>query len=164
MKTLTMLFALMVASTSVMAGPHHRDRGHHVDYAKVISATPIYEWRTERGRRHYSRYDDRHDSAAAPVLGAIIGGSIGNAVGNNRSSKKVGAVAGAVLGAAIATDIQRRDRDDDYYEARHHRDHRYRVIVGYDVRYRYHGRTYYTRTNYDPGRRIKVHVDVRPVR
>ncbi|HEX4895820.1 MAG TPA: hypothetical protein VFV11_05760 [Solimonas sp.] len=34
-------------------------------------------------------------------------------------------------------------------------------ILGYDVIYRYHGRTYRTRMPYDPGDRIPVRVDVR---
>jgi len=32
------------------------------------------------------------------------------------------------------------------------------------VAYRYNGRTYWTRTDYHPGDRIEVQVDVNPVR
>ena len=90
------------------------------------------------------------------MLGAIIGGGIGNAVGNNKSSKRVG--------AAIASDLQKNSYagrchepycDDDYHHER-------RVIVGYDVKYRYHGKTCYTHMKHKSGRRIKVIVDVRP--
>ena len=32
-------------------------------------------------------------------------------------------------------------------------------MIGYDVTYRYDGRTYRTRTPYDPGERLRVRVD-----
>ena len=35
-------------------------------------------------------------------------------------------------------------------------------VVGYDVAYRYNGRTYETRTDYDPGPSLRVRVDVAP--
>ena len=36
------------------------------------------------------------------------------------------------------------------------------VVQGYDVRYRYQGREYMTRTSTDPGNRIRVDVNVLP--
>ena len=44
---------------------------------------------------------------------------------------------------------------------RHRREQR---IDGYDVVYKYKGQRYSTRMPYDPGRRIKVRVDIRPAR
>jgi uncharacterized protein YcfJ len=35
-------------------------------------------------------------------------------------------------------------------------------VSAYDVTYQYGGRNYTTRTNYNPGNRIRVRVDVRP--
>ena len=35
-------------------------------------------------------------------------------------------------------------------------------VAGYDVTYEYAGRQFTTRTNYHPGDRIRVRVDVRP--
>ena len=35
-------------------------------------------------------------------------------------------------------------------------------VSAYDVTYEYGGRNYTTRTNYNPGNRIRVRVDVRP--
>ena len=35
-------------------------------------------------------------------------------------------------------------------------------IEGYDVVYRYNGQKYATRMPYDPGKKIKVRVDIRP--
>ena len=45
------------------------------------------------------------------------------------------------------------------------RDYRYETALdGYDVTYRYNGRIFQTRWPHDPGTRIPVDVDVRPVR
>ncbi|MCV6606079.1 MAG: glycine zipper 2TM domain-containing protein, partial [Porticoccaceae bacterium] len=155
---------------SAMAGGHrdyhddrHHYRGNHVDYARVISVKPIYEKR----RNYHSdyRYDDSYDyrhrgSSTKPLVGAIIGGGLGHALGNHKKSKRVGAAVGAVLGAAIASDSRKKHRRHNYHDSRHY-DY-YKEIVGYKVKYRYNGRIYKTRTKYDPGRRIKVVVDVRP--
>ena len=35
-------------------------------------------------------------------------------------------------------------------------------VVGYRVRYRYHGHDYVTEMPYDPGPRLPVHIDVEP--
>ena len=35
-------------------------------------------------------------------------------------------------------------------------------VSGYDVTYEYGNRTYHTRTDYHPGDRIRIRVDVRP--
>ena len=35
-------------------------------------------------------------------------------------------------------------------------------VDGYDVTYEYAGRMYHTRSDYNPGDRIRVRVDVRP--
>jgi hypothetical protein len=37
------------------------------------------------------------------------------------------------------------------------------ATVGFDVRYEYHGREFFTRMPYDPGRNLRVRVDVQPV-
>ena len=40
--------------------------------------------------------------------------------------------------------------------------HEEQRIDGYDVIYAYHGRKYATTTPYDPGKKIKVRIDIRP--
>lgn len=153
------------------------------DYARVIGVEPIIdvverpvtrdECRQERVT--YREPARRHSRDRAPaVLGGIIGGVLGNQVGSG-SGRDAATVAGAALGYSLARDSQRRDggyyraeREYTRYEPRcttrteYRRDER---ITGYDVTYRYHGRTYHTVTDYDPGDRIRVEVDVdvRPV-
>jgi uncharacterized protein YcfJ len=56
--------------------------------------------------------------------------------------------------------------DRDVYQDRNGRDEggyqvRDEELAGYDVTYEYANRTYHTRTNYHPGDRIRVRVDVR---
>ena len=173
LKSALVIVALVTLSGSAMAGGHrdyhgkhydkHHYNGNHTDYARVISVKPIYE--TRRSYHSDYRYDDGYDyydrgSSKKPLIGAIIGGGVGHALGNHKKSKRVGAAVGAVLGAAIASDASKKHRHHRYHDRGHYDYHK--EIVGYKVKYRYNGRTYKTRTKYDPGRRIKVVVDVRP--
>ncbi len=153
--------------------------GGSLDRARVIGSEPIYRTvsytvprqqcslveEPVRSRPHYQ-------SLTGPILGAIIGGAIGNAVGHGKTNKKVGTAVGAVLGGTIGRDIQHR-RSDRYrphearwetrevcetvYETREREE-----IDGYRVTYRYAGQTYQTRLAHDPGRYLRVRVQVTP--
>jgi uncharacterized protein YcfJ len=145
----------------------------YVDTAEVIQAEPLYQavqvarpvnecW-TQRvaqgnpGRRVY----------AGPVVGGILGGLLGNQLirGHGRIPMTV---AGTLIGAAIGQEVGaasrrppamasvRRCRTVNRYEPR-------QQLVGYRVDYRYEGQTFTTRTRGNPGRFIRVRVDVDPV-
>jgi uncharacterized protein YcfJ len=43
-----------------------------------------------------------------------------------------------------------------------YRDHQEKRVDGYDVVYRYHGQKYATRMPRDPGRKIRIRIDIRP--
>lgn len=178
---LTALIATTAIATSLAATTHagkYDNRQSHRDYAKVVEVEPIYKTITHRVPvqscwvetvqepvRHSAR------TATPALLGALIGGALGNELGHKKSNKRVGAAAGAILGASIGNDIGRRHSghtetytydqevcDTDYsteYEEK---------LVGYDVSYQYHGRTYSTRMNEHPGKKIPVAVDIRPIR
>lgn len=183
-------FVFAAVAGNAVAGPrdrHHYDEyGAAYDWAKVVDVAPIIGessrpvhreqcW-DEPVRERYV-YDDyrRPRGSAGPVLGAIVGGVVGNQFGSG-SGKVAMTAAGAALGHAIARDSQR--YDDRYAYSRHPgyervtyaercrtvtdyvRDER---VMGYDVTYRYHGQTYRTRTDYHPGDRIRVRVDVTPM-
>jgi uncharacterized protein YcfJ len=135
----------------------------------------------------YDRGDDRYyrdgRGSVAATNGAIVGGLIGGAVGNQvgrGDGRRIATVAGALIGAAIGHDVGRQreadrngrygDYDDRYYDrgrevercrVRHEQRFEER-IDGYRVTYEYHGREYTTRMNYDPGRQVRVRVDVFP--
>ncbi|WP_207062697.1 glycine zipper 2TM domain-containing protein [Motiliproteus sp. SC1-56] len=177
-------------SSSVLAD--HRgdrfDRGHgkphrggQTDYARVVDVEPITETLTHRIPRETCwneqvRYEEPvggRDSATPVILGGIIGAAIGSSLGNNhhKSNRTIKTVALGALGASIGNDIARRShpgatrvdyRTEEHCEVSYDTQYEER-IRGYDVTYKYRGETYRTRMDYDPGKRIKVNVKVRPV-
>lgn len=169
------LSGLLISACSLTTFAGHRDdygysnrndvsTGQFYDYARVTSATPIYETiehRVPRQCRHRTVRDDRRQSATPAILGAIIGAAIGNELGHNKSNKRVGAVAGGILGGSIGSDIAKGghkghhcNQYDVEYEER---------VVGYDVDYRYRGNTYSTTTAQHPGKRIQLKLFFEPV-
>lgn len=152
------------------------DRGH-IDYARVVDARPVYEQVAESTPYRecwnepvrYERPARSRSSATGTILGTMIGAAVGHNVARSKDGQKVGRIAGAVLGASIGHDVSGRSRgrrvevrDEQRCQVRHATEYR-DVLVGYDVAYRYRGRTYHTRMDENPGRRIRVAVDVRPV-
>ena len=147
-------------------------------YADVLESRPIYRSVTVSAPREECwqeqvRVKDRHrsDSRTPALISAIVGGAIGNAVGNNSSSRKVGTVVGAVLGHSVGRDIvaanshqgparyqtvQHCEVVDEYYDEER--------LMGYQVRYRYNGEDFSVRMDDDPGERIRLRVQVEPVR
>lgn len=164
--------------------PRH-DRGDRhgtvYEYGEVVSSTPIYRTvRIEEPRRECwdervvyedrSRYQD--NGAGGAIIGAILGGVAGHQFGGGRGKSAATAV-GAVIGAGVG---QRVANQRQQYEPRGERvgyeevcetrvDYRTEQrIEGFDVAYRYGGRIYNTTLPHDPGSRIPVDVNVRPVR
>ncbi len=171
-------FAKIIAAVALVAGSTSAMADRQVDFANVLSSTPIYETISKRVpveqcRIETVRYEVNNNrrSSTGTIVGSLIGGAIGNRLGNGKSNKRVGAVAGALLGASIANDISRSrsrnnsqyvyedvERCDTYYEVE-----QFDKLVGYDVTYEYNGNTYRTRTSRDPGDQIKIAVSVRPL-
>lgn len=167
---------LVVFSATAAAGDygysyHPGEYGDSYDYARVTDVIPVYtdiQVREPRTRcwDEQMAYRERGGSATGTIIGGIIGAALGNELGHHKRNKQVGAVAGAALGASIGHDLSRRNGRTRYvteqrcqvvdeYTSR-------RELVGYDVRYRYNGRHYMTRTDHHPGDRIRVRVDVTP--
>jgi uncharacterized protein YcfJ len=80
-------------------------------------------------------------------------------------------VGGAVLGAAVGNEIGKNGRHD-YREPRYEEVQRCSTryeerfderVAGYRVTYDYNGRRQVTRLPYDPGRYLRVAVDVHPL-
>jgi uncharacterized protein YcfJ len=186
----TVLVSLLGVSTQAAADPPgwKRDRYHPVkyernhrdsyEYARVTDVDPIVrQVRVESPRRECwdevrevrsARYRDSH-SKGPMILGGIIGGVVGHQIGSGRGND-VATVAGTLIGASIGHDAAAR-RPSHYSEpreevvercaTRYEHDYEER-IEGYRVTYQYHGREYTTRMPYDPGERLRVHVDVEP--
>ncbi|MEJ2603123.1 MAG: glycine zipper 2TM domain-containing protein [Gammaproteobacteria bacterium] len=137
--------------------------------------------RSHRNSRDYGGGRDDRGTAGATIAGGIIGGVIGRQFGGG-SGRDAMTVVGTLVGAAIGNDRARRAETYDRYEhyddyrayERHSRpvtrcETRYQSreeerIDGYRVTYRYRGQTYTTRTDHDPGDRLRVRVAVTPVR
>ncbi len=180
-----LLLATALAATFVPAA----FAGSYNDSAPVISVRAITErvpvnreecW-NEQHRGYEERTVTRQDNGqplvgAGTVIGAIAGGVIGHQFGSSSGGRDRGTAAGAIIGGLVGnqvdrqnagpppetTEVERVPVERDVRRCRTVGDVR-EVAVGYDVRYRYGGREFMTRMPYDPGRRVRVAVDVRPV-
>ena len=173
---------LLGISGSALADHEYRtarnDRAMY-DYAEVLSSQPIVNYVTVKTpvrecweEMEYYTVDHRpRGTAGGTLLGAVIGSVIGHQIGSGRGNDAA-TIAGGLLGAAIGNDSARRRNGDNYgVETRgrpvercktSYQEHREERIDGYRVTYRYHGQKYQTEMPYDPGRQIRVRVDVRP--
>lgn len=136
--------------------------------------------------RYYDPYGGRNSGSQvggtmATVIGGVLGAVIGSQVGGGSAryaTSAIGSMVGGIAGRQIY-EQSRRDRvgtvrvcdpvpvDRAYpYGDNRHGVGSYaasdRGVTAYDVTYEYAGRRYATRTNYHPGDRIRVRVDVRP--
>ena len=184
-RSAALLALVACAAAGTASAQYRRERGPEYDFARVLRVDPIIDvverpvsreqcWDERVTYREPPRYHSSRDRAPA-VLGGIVGGVIGSQVGSG-NGRDAATVAGAALGYSLARDSQRRNggyysegREYTRVEPRcttrteYQRDER---VTGYEVTYRYHGRTYQTVTDYHPGARIRVEVDmdVRPAR
>jgi len=163
-KTIAIILGLSLVAPVAMAEHHYRHGGNRA-FAKVIEVTPVYETarvpkRQQRCWDEVVEYRSHRNDPGAVLAGAVIGSVIGHELGNGRGGATA---AGAIMGAAIGGSGRRHQ----VAERRCKRVTRYitkRRVIGYDVAYRYFGRMYHTRMDYDPGRRIRVDVQVTPMR
>ena len=179
---------IAAACLAALAAPAYATQSFG-DRARVISSTPIYEripvsreecW-NERQRVYEDRRVTRTDTGApigaGTVLGAVIGGAVGRQFGDSNRGKNQGTAAGAVVGGLIGNQIERdtsgpsveRERTEvaripverDVERCRTVNEMR-QATVGYDVRYEYNGHQFATRLDRDPGRMLRIRVDVSP--
>ena len=148
-------------------------------YADVISVTPIVRYVTVTtpvqecwDDVQYYTVNQRPPGVGAKTLaGAIIGGVIGHQFGSGRGNDAA-TVAGALIGAGVGNHRAYATSGGAYgpvQEARtvrrcetKYREYQEERVDGYDVVYRYHGQKYATRMPHDPGRKLRVRVDIRP--
>ena len=157
----------------------------YTDSAAVVSSRAITDripvnreecWSEQRRgyeERRVTRQDNGQAIGAGTVIGAIAGGVIGHQFGNSSGGRDRGTAAGAIVGGLIGNQVDR-DRSGETLEVERvpvTRDvERCRTVgdmrevpVGYEVRYRYGGREFVARLPRDPGRRLRIAVDVRPI-
>lgn len=177
------LAGTLAFAPAALAGHKNKHHGDHyddgVEYAKVVSARPIY--RTVRVTQPQREcWDERvvyqerapywfDNGAAGTIFGAIAGGVAGHQFGKGRgkdAATALGAVIGAGIGQRVVTQHGVPPVEQVGYEERCrtvHSSHVEERVEAYDVTYRFNGRLYHTRMPYDPGERIPVRVDVEPV-
>jgi uncharacterized protein YcfJ len=178
-KVLAGLVVLSVVSQAALAdhGRHRRDwdRSPGYDHARVIDVQPLVRqvrysvpveqcWVEDEYRPGY-----RTDRTASTIVGGAVGALIGNQIGRG-DGRRAATVGGAVLGAAIGNDLARSNAG--YREPRYEQVQRCRTrheerfeerVDGYRVTYVYNGRRQVTHLPYDPGRYLRVSVDVHPL-
>lgn len=171
-------FRATAVSTSGYANHNARNTGPMYDYAKVISSQPIVRYVTIttpvkecwQDTEYYTVNHRPYGNAGSTLFGAILGGVVGHQFGSGRGNDAA-TVAGSLIGAAIANDASER-RHGGSYATTHsrpvtrcetqYREHQEERIDGFNVVYRYNGQKYATRMPHDPGKRIRVRVDIRP--
>ncbi|WP_428606224.1 glycine zipper 2TM domain-containing protein [Sedimenticola sp.] len=168
MKKQTLILAMSILA---VPGLGLADNDFH-DKARVLSSQPLYEtvrvnqpeercWNEQV--RH--RGGSRSESYTPTIAGAIVGGVVGNQFGKGKG-KDAMTVAGAILGASVGNDLGKRPTRGYVTSERrcelvdHYREHE--ELVGYDVKYKYQGQVFHTRTDREPGRFINVRVSVVP--
>lgn len=181
------LIPLAIASLGALALPLASSAESFGDNARVLSTRAVHEqipvareecW-NEQHRDYEERRVTRSDTGApigaGTVLGAIVGGVIGHQFGSSSGGRDRGTAAGAIVGGLVGNQV---DRDQNGAPERSVEVERVPVdrnvqrcrtvnevrdaLVGYDVRYEYHGRQFTTRLPDDPGSSLAVRVDVRP--
>ena len=131
-------------------------------------------YRDPNGQLYYRGTDSNVNGT---VIGGLVGGALGNQTGKG-DGKQVATIGGAIIGALIGNSVDRNSGPS----ARNNGEYQYQTggtttrcrtvsdygrndnrWSGYDVTYRYAGRTYKAVTPYRPGPTIRVAVDVRPL-
>lgn len=172
--SIPLLFSSAAFTAGAYADHVRQGQSNFHDYADVVAVEPVIKYvripssRQECWNEEVPAYQAGYRSATPMIVGGIIGGAIGNKV--VKGHKDLGIAAGALLGGSVARDLHQRhtlrhsaystvetrcQRVVDYHEEER--------VEGYRVTYRYKGETFTTRTNRDPGDRIRVNVSVKPV-
>lgn len=183
----TLLAVSLVCATSVAFAEHdsvgkyadsqqHHDR---FDYARVLNVTPIYrevrvsepakECWTEAVTNNRKQY---HQSAGGMLAGGIVGGIIGHHLGQGRKHRGIATAVGTLVGARIGHEAVNGGRSHrhqaeapelretcSYYERISYQ----QQIDAYRVTYSYQGQKHEIEMPYDPGKRIKMRIQVTPV-
>lgn len=178
---------VMLATAAIPAQAAHEGRyvrttyqgsGAVYDYARVLSAEPIIRYVTVTTPVRecwedveYYTVDRRPPGVAgSTIVGAIVGGVIGHQFGGGRG-KDAATAFGSLVGAAIGNDAAHRAaanyRPTEYSRPvrrceTNYTSHEEERIDGYRVVYSYNGRRYATTMPHDPGKRLRIRVDVRP--
>lgn len=114
---------------------------------------------------------DKNGNVGGTVVGALVGGVVGNQIGDGKG-QTAATIGGAVIGGLIGNSISRGDGYDRYSDNTNSV-RRCRTVNdanvnrnysrGYNVTYRYGNQTYHSFMNRNPGRSLRVAVNVQPI-
>jgi uncharacterized protein YcfJ len=171
-----MVAAILPGSSAWADRLHHAEVESFTDTARVTHVDPVYRtvtttyperecWEEEV---YYSADDNHRDNTARNmIIGGVLGGALGHNIGRHSDSAKI---AGAVIGSAIGYDASQRHHGKRKFrrgaEERCHtvyENSSRERLDGYRVTYRYHGQTFTTRMDHDPGDRIRLRVRLTPL-
>ena len=177
---------LLGLATPAIADNHkndYRNPGHSgksgatYAYAKVVSSRPIVRYVTVTTPvkecwddvEYYTVNQRPPGEGIRTLTGALIGGVIGHQIGSGHGNDAA-TVAGALIGGTIGN--RSAYKNGSYGAVQYsrpvkrcetqYRDHQEKRVDGYDVVYSYHGQKYATRMPQDPGRKLRIRVDIRP--
>lgn len=184
----TLIKGLLVAAAAALvplaqADNHYRssDRDAGYDYADVVSVEPLFRrvrttvprrecWDEEVSVRTRDRNRRSGSSLGSVIAGSVIGGVVGHQFGSGSGNDAATAV-GAILGGAIASNRNNDNRGESTVRERVKVVERCETVRetreeeradGYRVTYVYAGNEYTTRTETDPGDKLRVRVAVTP--
>jgi uncharacterized protein YcfJ len=171
MKLLTgLLSATLIITTSTSIA----ENNFHYDYATVLQSKPVYRiievTKEERQcRKEEVVYQQRHKkSSNGSLIGGILGAAVGHALGHNSKHRSGATVAGAIVGASIGENNNNNQRRSEKRVVENHcrlvpTSWEEERIVGYNVVYRYNGRTFETRLPFEPADSLKIRVVMTPI-
>jgi uncharacterized protein YcfJ len=178
--TVVVLSLVLTATSAEAAGYAYKNRQSSnavYDYARVLSSEPIIRYVTVTTpvkecweETEYYRVNERRPGLVGrTIFGAVLGGVIGHQFGSGRGND-MATIAGTLIGASIAKDtaIRKAGYGSREYSRpvtrckTNYQSHEEERIDGYRVIYSYHGQKYATNTPEDPGKRLRIRVDVRP--
>ena len=171
MKILT---SLLSASIVLVTSHSLSENNFHYDYATVLQSKPVYRivevTKEERKcRTEEVVYQQRHKKASGgSLIGGILGAAVGHAIGHNSKHRSGATVAGALVGASIGGDSNRNHRVSEKKILENHcrlvpTSWEEERIIGYNVVYRYNGRTFETRLPFEPSDSLKIRVVMTPI-
>jgi len=150
----------------------HADGEQLFDYARVVDVQPRYR-QIEVSQPVRECWDEpvyrTHKSAGGMLAGGLIGGIVGHQLGKG-SGRRMATAVGTLIGASIGHEAVNGHRGGEEeiagYEEHcktHYRTSYEEVVDFYDVTYKYRGKTYHAEMPYDPGKRIKMRIQITPV-
>ncbi|MCC6632190.1 MAG: glycine zipper 2TM domain-containing protein [Gammaproteobacteria bacterium] len=164
----------LALSQAALADSGRRGRNHdrgHETYARVVAVEPMIEHVRYTVPVENCWVESRERGYANKTSAAIVGGAVGALIGNNigrGDGRRAATLGGAFVGAVLGSEAARRDTRAPRYEEvqrcqTHHEERFEERVSGYRVTYVYDGRRGVTRLPHEPGRYIRVAVDVHPL-